>query len=169
MYQDVHPRDALHSTSTAFTVCLDHMMGLLSDPLSSTGLGRKVSLVLTPTDGVERASSGAPANLGGVEGDVLNGGDDLGTRGGGMAVPGGGQDAGASGGDVVGKGSSGDAAGDVAVVDAVDDAKKKAALDKALLLLEDADMMRRMLEKLLEFDEKKYTAMFQVRACVCVC
>lgn len=41
--------------------------------------------------------------------------------------------------------------------------KMSASLEKALVLLEDADMMRRMLEKLLEFDEKKYTAMFQVR------
>ncbi|CAN0406995.1 unnamed protein product, partial [Discosporangium mesarthrocarpum] len=37
-----------------------------------------------------------------------------------------------------------------------------AALGKARALLEDADMMRRMLEKLLEFDEKKYTSMFQL-------
>lgn len=42
-----------------------------------------------------------------------------------------------------------------------EDPKITAALEKALLLLEDADMMRRMLEKLLEFDEKKFTAMFQ--------
>ncbi|CAN0407022.1 unnamed protein product, partial [Discosporangium mesarthrocarpum] len=36
-FKDVHPRDALLSTSTAFTVCLDHMLGLLSDPGSSPG------------------------------------------------------------------------------------------------------------------------------------
>lgn len=135
--KDVHPRDALHSTSTAFTVCLDHMMGLLSDPLSCPGVGRKVSLV-----GVDSLSSGGLGSTGGsaaADGEArvaervsFGGGDD---------------------------GSSG--LRSQALGDEEEDPKVAAALEKALLLLEDADMMRRMLEKLLEFDETKYTAMFQ--------
>lgn len=70
-------------------------------------------------------------------------------------------------GGVVG-GAAGDCDADVVGVDRKtevedeEETKVSASLAKALVLLEDADMMRRMLEKLLEFDEKKYTAMFQV-------
>lgn len=129
--QDVHPRDALHSTSTAFTVCLDHMMGLLSDPLCSPAVVGK------------RIRAHEPARGSSVV-DVVDGRAD---------------------------GGSGDASrdGQVVVVDvegrseSEEEKKLSASLAKALVLLGDADMMRRMLEKLLEFDEKKYTAMFQVR------
>lgn len=111
------------------------MMGLLSDPLCSPGAGRKVSLVVGRTDDAGRTVKRAAGHENG--GDLKR--DEVGDGG---------------GGEVVG----GDAS--EAVVD--EDSKVSAALAKALVLLEDADMMRRMLEKLLEFDEKKYTAMFQV-------
>lgn len=137
----MHPRDALHSTSTAFTVCLDHMMGLLSDPLSCPGVGRKISLV-----GVDSLSGGG-------------GGGGLGSTGGSAAADGEARVAervSFGGGDDGGSGLRSQDLGDEE-----EDPKVAAALEKALLLLEDADMMRRMLEKLLEFDETKYTAMFQ--------
>ena len=134
--QDVHPRDALHSTSTAFTVCLDHMMGLLSDPLSTPGVGRKVPLV------------GADSSCG---------------EGGGGGGGGGAAEAGQGASERVSFGGDGVAGGRQGreEEEEEEDPKVAAALEKALVLLEDADMMRRMLEKLLEFDENKYTTMFQ--------
>lgn len=114
-------------------------MGLLSDPLCSPGVGRKVSLVMERTD-----DRSAEREVGHENGAAL-GGSDGGSGGGGEIVV------------------------DAGEVVAEEDYKVNAALDKALVLLEDADMMRRMLEKLLEFDEKKYTAMFQVCIYVCVC
>lgn len=145
--KDVHPRDALHSTSTAFTVCLDHMMGLLSDPLCSPGIGRKVTLV---GGSVVDSSGGVIRRRAGLE-------DKRAEEGVGES-PGGGV---SFGGDGHGNRSDGDGTGGGDDNENGNDPKVAAALEKALLLLEDADMMRRMLEKLLEFDEKKYTTMFQ--------
>ncbi|CAM9400736.1 unnamed protein product, partial [Scytosiphon promiscuus] len=149
-FKDVHPRDALHSTSTAFTVCLDHMMGLLTDPLSS-GEGRVIPLYGdafstsggggSASDGPEATGAGQPAPE-----RVSFGRSHVGSGG---------------GGDVDGRGEDAAEGGQQEAEEEQEDPKITAALEKALLLLEDADMMRRMLEKLLEFDEKKFTAMFQ--------
>lgn len=135
------------------------MMGLLSDPLCSPGAGRKVPLVgaesHTADVGVGGGGGGSGSNAteegegrgegggrgGGVHGVCFDGGD------------GDGDGSGSAG--YGGRGSGGGGGGEE------DDPKVAAALEKALVLLEDADMMRRMLEKLLEFDEKKYTTMFQ--------
>lgn len=92
--------------------------------------------------------------------------DPLGSLGAGRKVPlvGSGavsRGAGAGGGGD-GRGGLGLGFGGESCGDEEQDPKVTMALEKALVLLEDADMMRRMLEKLLEFDEKKYTAMFQV-------
>lgn len=133
-HQDVHPRDALHSTSTAFTVCLDHMMGLLSDPLCTPGIGRELPLIGADSSSGRDGDDGEAATPGaGFSEHVSFGGEDGGSDGGGAGRQG----------------------------QEEEDPKDTAALQKALILLEDADMMRRMLEKLLEFDEKKFTAMFQ--------
>lgn len=116
-------------------------MGLLSDPLCSPGVGRKVPLV--GSTNVVLARDEAEEGRGSFELAGVDAGNEWGENGGGWVN---------------------------------DDIKVAAALDKASVLLEDADMMRRMLEKLLEFDEKKYTAMFQVYLvvcqsafCLCVC
>lgn len=108
------------------------MIGLLSDPLSSPGIGRKVSLV--------GGSDGVLHSVGMEEDRAL-----------GVSI--------AATSDVDGDGSGSFGIGGWGIEEY--DAKVAAALRKAEVLLEDADMMRRMLEKLLEFDEKKYTAMFQ--------
>lgn len=106
-------------------------MGLLSDPLCTPGIGREVPLVGVDSSGGGGADGGAATGAG-VSEHVSFGGEDGGSDGGGAGRQG-----------------------------QEEDPKDTAALQKALILLEDADMMRRMLEKLLEFDEKKFTAMFQ--------
>ena len=113
-------------------------MGLLSDPLCTAGVGRKVPLV------------GADSSTGGSGGDQASDEETAAGVGHGVVVSE----------RVSFSGEDGGGSGEVDSHDQ-EDPKVTAALEKALVLLEDADMMRRMLEKLLEFDEKKYTAMFQ--------
>ena len=122
------------------------MMGLLSDPLCAAGVGRKVPLV-----GADSSTSGGSGDQApdGETGAGVGHGATVSER-----VSFSGEGGGAGGAD----GDGGD--GEMDLRDE-EDPKVTAALEKALVLLEDADMMRRMLEKLLEFDEKKYTAMFQ--------
>ena len=114
------------------------MMGLLSDPLCSPGIGRKIPLV-----GAESLAAGA--------GGGSSSPDWTGSLSGGVGGVGGGgaqgvsfsRDSGDGGGG--GGGDGGDTGGDAGGA-ADDDPKVAAALEKALVLLEDADIMRRMLE-----------------------
>lgn len=114
-------------------------MGLLSDPLSAAaGVSRKVPLV-----GADSSAAGGDQafDAGIAEGE----GHGVSER---VSFSGKGSGGGGGGSEELDRREK-------------EDPKVTAALEKALVLLEDADMMRRMLEKLLEFDEKKYTAMFQ--------
>lgn len=106
-------------------------MGLLSDPLCTRGVGHEVPLIGGDFSGGGDADAGEAAGAG-VSEHVSFGGE-----------------------------HGGSSSGSGYQQDQEEDPKDTAALQKALILLEDADMMRRMLEKLLEFDEKKFTAMFQ--------
>lgn len=122
-------------------------MGLLSDPLSSPyGVGR----TSIPLIGVDSSVAGLGADGGTATGMRPAASEHVSFS---RREPG-------SGGVADGGHDAGEVAG-VEEDEEEEDPKVTAALEKALLLLEDADMMRRMLEKLLEFDEKKFTAMFQ--------
>lgn len=125
-------------------------MGLLSDPLCAAGVGRKVPLV-----GADSSASGGGGGDQATDGEIA-----AGVGHGAVSERVSFSSGGGGGGEGEGEGGEGGGSGEMDLHDE-EDPKVTAALEKALVLLEDADMMRRMLEKLLEFDEKKYTAMFQ--------
>jgi hypothetical protein len=136
MFRDVHPRHALHSAATAFSACMDEALTLMAAPPAVTPIGSPARKPPLPPASPPALTSAVTSEDSGASPSVFD-----------AALPPASPTAAAAS---ASSGSSSSTAASIA---------RACAL--ASLLLDDAELVWRMLEKLLEFDEAKYSYMFQ--------